>query len=296
MARMHHWIALSLLGISLTGCVAQEKYNALKLDRDTYASRLAKAEMDAQAARSEAEAYRNQYGAVVGSAGNQNALVANLTQQQIELQKSYDELNRRYEEAVRHTGTVNILPVELNKALQDFAAANPDIVDFDSSRGIVKFKSDVTFNTGSDEITAKAREPIDRFASILNSPAAASYELQVAGHTDSSPVVNQETVRRGHKDNWYLSAHRAIAVSRELQSQNVSPSRIEVAGYADQHPVASNASEQGKAQNRRVEVLILPSQARSIAQGGSRGAPRPAAKQGYNKDTVGVDRTPVINK
>src|SRR5207237_9004868 len=139
--------------------------------------------------------------------------------------------------------------------LVEFARQNPDLVDFDSARGIVKFKSDVTFSPGSAEVTAKAREAIGRFSQILNSPAAAGYELMVAGHTDNTRVVNPATLAAGHKDNWYLSAHRAIAVGSALMSDQVNPQRMAVTGYADQKPIASNASEAGKQMNRRVEVL-----------------------------------------
>src|SRR5206468_8868986 len=103
----------------------------------------------------------------------------------------------------------NALPEPLTNELRAFAAANPDLVDFDAARGIVKFKSDVTFATGSADVTPKAKEAIDRFAAILNSGAASGYELVVAGHTDNTRVVNEKTIAAGHKDNWYLSAHRA---------------------------------------------------------------------------------------
>ena len=105
---------------------------------------------------------------------------------------------------------------------------------------------------------AIALEAIQRFSTILNSPAAMGYELLVAGHTDSTPVVNQATISKGHKDNWYLSSHRAIAVGQDLISNRVSAQRMGMVGYADQRPAGSNASESGKSANRRVEVLILP--------------------------------------
>ena len=94
----------------------------------------------------------------------------------------------------------------------------PDLVDFDSARGVVKFKSDVTFATGSAEVTPKAQEVITRFAQILNSAAASNYELMVVGHTDNQRVDElRGRLPSGHKDNWYLSAHRAISVSETLQ-------------------------------------------------------------------------------
>jgi len=107
----------------------------------------------------------------------------------------------------------------------------------------------------------------------------------VAGHTDNTRVANPATISAGHKDNWYLSAHRAISVGQELTRANVGPQRLAVTGYAEQRPVASNNTESGKQQNRRVEVLILPTTVRSgpVIAGPSKAAPAPAAQR-FNKD------------
>src|SRR5258707_213996 len=110
-----------------------------------------------------------------------------------------------------------------------------------------KYTADFTFATGSDTITDKAKAAISRFATILNSDAARSYELMVAGHTDNTPVVNPQT-KAHHPDNWYLSSHRAISVGDELIKHAVSPQRVAVVGYADQRPIATNGTTDGKAQ------------------------------------------------
>src|SRR5688572_20946614 len=261
MARKH-FILVAALGLMTVGCVSQEKYNALKLERDRFAEQLGQAQTEASAARSEADAYKNQIAAIMGGTGSKDGMILNLSTENAELKKQLDELNRQYADAVGKIGTGNALPEPLTNELQAFANANPDLVDFDAARGIVKFKSDLTFGTGSADLTPKAKDAIGRFSQILNG-AAAGYGLMVAGHTDNTRVVNPQTIQAGHKDNWYLSAHRAISVGSALQSQRVSPQRIGVTGYADHRPVASNASESGKSQNRRVEVLILPSTVRS---------------------------------
>lgn len=291
MARMHHRLglvaALALTTLT-TGCaVSQEKYNALKLDRDRLAEQLGSAQNQAATARSEADVLRQQLGMIGQGGSGKDAMILNLTTQNAEMQKQLDELNRRYADAVGKVGTGMALPEALTNELSAFAAQNPDLVSFDAQRGIVKFKSDVTFASGSAEVRPQAKEAISRFAQILNSPAASGYELMVAGHTDNTRVVNPATISAGHKDNWYLSAHRAISVGQELTRSNVNPQRLAVTGYADQRPTASNTSESGKQQNRRVEVLILPTTIRSnpvapaVAGGNRPAAPAPR----LNKDT-----------
>jgi chemotaxis protein MotB len=292
---MRHIVGLAALSVTLTGCVSQEKYNALKLDRDRYAEQLGQAQTEASAARSEAEAYKGQLAAIMNTQGGRDGLVQNLNTQNADLQRQLDELNRRYAEALNKQGAGNALPETLSNALTEFARQNPDLVDFDAARGIVKFKSDVTFATGSAELTSQAKTAISRFSQILNSGAANSYELMVAGHTDNTRVVNPATIAAGHKDNWYLSAHRAISVGSALMADRINPQRLAVTGYAEQRPIASNASESGKQMNRRVEVLILPSTVRSSAPVMS-AAPsdnaRPA-KARVNKDQATISPAPV---
>jgi chemotaxis protein MotB len=303
--RMFHFIGAAALLLAFTGCVSQEKYNALKLDRDGLAEQLGKAQNDASTARAEAESYKSQLAAVMNGGNAASGLLTNLQQQNANLQAQYDDLNRRYQEALNRAGGGIALPEKLSNELTAFAAANPDLVDFDAARGIVKFKSDVTFAVGDATLQPKAKDVINRFASILNSPAASSYELLIAGHTDNQRVSNPRTIQAGHKDNWFLSSHRAISVAEELIGQGTNQQRLGVIGYADQRPVAANSSESGRAQNRRVEVLILPTTVRSSGNmAATPSRPRSNTPRELNKDVApgggsGVakpDSGPVFNK
>lgn len=250
-------VSITALGMLMTGCVAQEKYNALSLDRARLAEQLAAAQAEASAARAEAESFRQQLAVLMSGQGGAQQIIANLTSQNSELQRQLDDLNRRYAEVAGRPVGAPALPPPLDSALKQLAAANPDILEYDSSKGILRFKADVTFASGDATLTPKGAEVIRRFAAILNEQAK-GFEFIVAGHTDSDRVQNPETIRKGHKDNWYLSAHRSISVAEALIKDNVSAIRMGVTGYADQRPVAPNTTEAGKARNRRVEVLILP--------------------------------------
>lgn len=296
MARSFGLVGLVAAGLLLTGCVPIERYKALELQSRTDAERASKASAEAMAAKQKADALQAQLDAYNNNSGNLAGLVKN--QQDLLTAKDSEiaELNKRYAEAMSKVGTAGTaLPAPLSNELSAFAAANPDLIDFDAAHGTVKFKSDVTFAVGDATLTAKAKEVIARFATILNSPAASGYELLVAGHTDNSPVSNPATIQRGHKNNWYLSAHRAISVGDELVAQHVGAQRLGVVGYADQRPIASNANDAGKAQNRRVEVVILPTQVRS---GAVTPAPAVAPKLEGNKDAGAViaPKPPVNNK
>jgi chemotaxis protein MotB len=290
---------VAALGLAVTGCVSQDKYNALKLDRDGLAEQLSKSQSDGQSAQAAADSYKNQLAELMNNGSSKDALNSNLGQQLAALQTQYDDLNHRYADAMQRSGTTVALPAALTSELQTFANEHPELVDFDSARGIVKFKSDVTFGVGDATLNPTAKAAIVRFAEILNSSAANGYELMIAGHTDNQRVSNPRTIAAGNKDNWYLSCHRAISVGDELIVSHVSPNRLAMVGYADQRPVAANTSASGQAANRRVEILILPTQVHGSAIAASatiapRGTRRAAAHPVLNKDSEAA--APVLNK
>jgi chemotaxis protein MotB len=149
------------------------------------------------------------------------------------------------------------LPVELSTMLEDFAKQQPDMVTYDSSRGIVKFKSDLLFDKGSDTVAASAIEAIKSLSAILNSEQGKKFDVIIAGHTDDIPILKPET-RAKHPTNWHLSSHRAIAVLNVMENNNIEPKRMSVRGFGEFRPIAENKpNKAGNPQNRRVEIYIV---------------------------------------
>jgi chemotaxis protein MotB len=254
---------IALTGLGVVGCVTQDEYRAMELKADDLADQLAETSRKAAEDAKLASLYRNQLGTIEQAEQSERALLANYETQIAEITGERDDLARRYEELVNKIGTGPALPAALTSELSSYAAQNPDLIEFDADRGIVKFKSDVTFLSGDAALKPEADQAIRRFAQILNSPVARSYLLEIEGHTDNVKSFSANTKAKGHKDNWYLSSHRAIAVAQGLMGQGIDAARVEVSGRADQDPVASNANAAGRAANRRVEVMILPQTVRS---------------------------------
>jgi outer membrane protein OmpA-like peptidoglycan-associated protein len=115
----------------------------------------------------------------------------------------------------------------------------------DSSRGLVSEIGGVQFATGSSETNASGRESLARFSGVVASYPALKFNIE--GHTDS--VGNVET-------NNELSLQRAIAVRDYLIGQGVAASNIDVAGLGPSMPVGDNSTLDGRARNRRVEIVI----------------------------------------
>ncbi|MCL5278475.1 MAG: OmpA family protein [Planctomycetes bacterium] len=150
------------------------------------------------------------------------------------------------------------LPVELNTALEDFAKAKPDLVEYDSSRGMVKFKSDLLFDKGSDVVTSQAAAAIKSLSEILNGEQARKFDIIVAGHTDDLPILRAETLR-AHPTNRALSSHRAISVIEQMEKDGIESKRLSSRGFGEYRPLEPNApNKKGNPKNRRVEIYIVP--------------------------------------
>lgn len=152
---------------------------------------------------------------------------------------------------------ISPLPVELNTALEDFAKGS-DLVEYDASRGLVKFKSDLLFEKGSDVVTTQAAQAVKTLSGILNSEQARQFHIIVAGHTDDIPIQKPDT-RVKHPTNRHLSSHRAISVVQMMEQDGIEPTRLSTRGFGEYRPLEPNgANKTGNAKNRRVEIYIVP--------------------------------------
>lgn len=288
-------IALAALGLIAVGCVPQSKYDALRVEHEQTLEQLNQAQNEATAAKSMYDALKRQFDALVAKGGDSSKLLEQYLAENGELQKQIGEWQRKYQDAMENQvqiGQGSPLPAQVTSALKELADQFPDVMEFDAARGIIRLKSDVTFAKGSADLNPQAKTVIGRLAQILNMPQVGNLELLVAGHTDNSPVVQTATIRAGHKDNWYLSSHRAITVGTELMKHNVATARIGMLGYADQHPIAPNTTTEGKARNRRVEVLVLPTTYKNSTVARS----VPAAAPSRRTVPVAPKRAPIMDK
>jgi len=148
-----------------------------------------------------------------------------------------------------------ILEPELNQALVELAEAHPDLISFEPKFGMVKFRSDLTFDLGSTDVGEDAQAILQQLGAILSTPEAETYLVAIVGHTDNVPI-GRPTTRAQHPTNWHLSVHRAIAVKDILVSASVPTDRICVAGFGEHRPIAKNGLD-GNEENRRVEVFLV---------------------------------------
>ena len=125
-------------------------------------------------------------------------------------------------------------------------------VDVDSAAGTVTvtLPNAILFASGKATLKKSAKTDLKYIVSVLNEKYA-SRQIDVVGHTDSDPIKKSKW-----KDNWELSAERALSVLRYLNSNGIPDDRIRAVGCGQGRPIAPNSSSSGKARNRRVEIVV----------------------------------------
>ncbi len=134
-------------------------------------------------------------------------------------------------------------------------------VEVRDNRMLIQLPGDVLFASGQDKLKDEGVEILGQIAHIIRTDEDLNQrEFQVAGHTDNIPLSKG----RSFRDNWGLSAMRARSVVDFLVSPledeggGLDPKHWSAAGYGSTDPVANNETEEGRAKNRRVELVVMP--------------------------------------
>lgn len=134
-------------------------------------------------------------------------------------------------------------------------------------RMVVKLPASVLFPSGSAELSKDGFGAVAAVAHILRQFPDRQFE--VAGHTDAIAVSPTSPF----KTNLELSAARAVTVAQALEKGGMNAAHLSAAGYAEFQPVASNRSEAGRQENRRIEIVLVPNLAELSALDSDAGAP-----------------------
>ncbi|MBQ4070006.1 MAG: OmpA family protein [Alphaproteobacteria bacterium] len=138
------------------------------------------------------------------------------------------------------------LDVQAAELRAELASTGVQVVESDDSIRLI-MPGNITFKTDSADINSAFYPVLNSVAKVLNKYSNST--VMVSGHTDST----------GNADyNLALSKSRATSVAAYLQGQGVKSSRFEVLGMGSSNPIASNSTDAGRAQNRRVEIKIIP--------------------------------------
>ena len=140
---------------------------------------------------------------------------------------------------------------DMSKKLQKMVDAGKLGVRVRDGRLVMRMPQDVLFPSGSAALSREGELALMEVAIILKQ--FPDRRFMVAGHTDNQPVTTGS-----YKDNWELSMARALVVARFMIEAKMNPANIVAAGYGEFDPNAKNATPEGRKENRRIEIILLP--------------------------------------
>jgi chemotaxis protein MotB len=249
-------LAAGVLFSGLTGCVSNDEYKRLNASFEQARAQLAEAENDLAKARARITELEGRIADLDRLNGGQG--LDALKRERDLLASQLAELQKKYDDLLAMSGQEPKLPEPVNAALRDLAAKYPDLLEFDERLGMLRLKSDLTFDVGSTEVKPRAKEALAKVAQIFDMPEISQNEIQVVGHTDDIPVRQSNTMRM-NPSNDILSTNRAWAVAEVLQADGVHNNRLMASGWGEQRPVAPNApGHRGNEKNRRVDIYVRP--------------------------------------
>lgn len=179
------------------------------------------------------------------------AVKADLDAAKADLTELAEKLAEAEKEMATASKTKNTLEEEMRAALQSKDITISQL----QGRLTVNILDHVLFDSGEAAVKAEGQEILRRLAAVL--AAHTNRAIHVIGHTDNVPI--RATARSRFPSNWELSTARATAAVRFLHEQaGVNPKQLGALGYGEFHPVADNATPEGRAKNRRIAVVILP--------------------------------------
>lgn len=118
----------------------------------------------------------------------------------------------------------------------------------------VNMVDSILFDSGRAEVKKGGLEILGKVGSILKDVKDKS--IRIEGHTDDVQI--SRALAQRYPTNWELSAARAVNVARFLQDQGIDPANLSAAAYGEWKPVATNDTAEGKAKNRRIEIILVP--------------------------------------
>lgn len=132
-----------------------------------------------------------------------------------------------------------------------FDSADLEII-IRNGRLVVQMPNKILYDTGKHELRPEGAEVVRKLAAVLRT--VPERQFLIAGHTDTVAVKESAP----YKSNWELSTLRALSVVYLMQGEGVAPTQLGATGYGEFHPDSPNDTEEGKRENRRTEIIIMP--------------------------------------
>jgi chemotaxis protein MotB len=258
---MKKYLALIIIAFLFSSCVAkrllthsQMQTAALREDSTRLADRVTTLESTIASLKGNI----NDLNSKIASLSNQNSQLGQQSaEQQNQLSKSKETLQQQQERLLhlqalleQQKAQSDALKNKMTEALKGFNSSDLSVYQ-KNGKVYVRLSENLLFPSGSAVVNPNGIDALSRLAAVLNLNTDVSVNIE--GHTDSIPI------RGRFKDNWDLSTARANAIVRVLvDNYKVDPIRVVASGHSYYDPIGSNSTPDGRAQNRRTEIILSP--------------------------------------
>ena len=262
-------MGLLVSGLLLASCGGKKKFAALQTQHQELASKYQQSQMDLTEARATIKSLEDQLAqerknnaslkeALTRLQGTLDASINQNTQGNVNISKLVDEINAS-NKYIQHLVNTKAKSDSLNMVLtnnltRSLSREELQDVDVKVLKGVVyiSLSDNMLYKSGSYEISDRAGETLSKIAKIIQDYK--DYDVLIEGNTDTDPIT-----QRNIRNNWDLSTLRASSVVQALQIQyGIDPKRLTAGGRGEYNPIADNNTPEGKARNRRTQIIITP--------------------------------------
>ncbi|QAR30809.1 hypothetical protein EQP59_05400 [Ornithobacterium rhinotracheale] len=255
-------VLAGLAALMMTSCVSKKKYSDLQSEFEKVYAAQQSAQNQLVKCNSDNDLLRAQLqGKDSNLASLQNALEQCMSTQKsgnINITRLIEQIDnsnkyiRRLIDSKSKSDSLNM--VLTNNLTRSLSREELRDIDVQVQKGVVfiSLSDNMLYNSGSYEVNSQAYDVLSKIAKIIKDYP--DYDVLVEGNTDNIPISKTNI-----RNNWDLSALRAASVVKVLQDKfGVDPKRMTAGGRGEYNTVATNGTAEGRAKNRRTEIIILP--------------------------------------
>lgn len=225
----------------------ENKLDSTNNSLETFIKKADKLEEDLEASNRKNEALEAKLERAIATSSSVQQELTAKEQRMMEQQERLDLLQNLLDE---QRAVMEGLKTTIDKALVQYRSDELQVFEQDGKL-YVSLQDKLLFPSGSATVNKDGKEALSKLAAVINN--SPDIQILVEGHTDNVPI------RGRFEDNWALSTARATAIVRVLtNAYDVQPERVTAAGRSFYYPKASNETPEGRAKNRRTEIILTP--------------------------------------
>jgi len=256
-------ISTGLMAVALlsTGCVSTKTHEAALLELDKTQDSLSEAEKTISKQKSQMDTQRHKIETNNEEIARTKHELVVLENKKSSLQHAFDDEQKRLSESESQLKTMRQIEAETKKRNEIYARFVNELqkmidggqltVKIEQGRIVINLPENVLFKSGHTRVNEKGQETLKQIAAVLKE--FSDRRFQIEGHTDNVPIKSTR-----YPSNWELSTARALSVVHLMIHEGVQAQNVSAAGFGEFHPRADNKIKEGRALNRRIEIIMQP--------------------------------------